>query len=121
GFRVADRFDGYRRGLTHRIAVDAGRDRGERDGLRADLVRDSQRFEVTAREQVRAVLRLRVDGPDRVDHPRGRQIARRGRDRVARREAGLVSRTPDFPALLEDPRTALAMDRAVDAAPAHER
>src|SRR5205823_6069326 len=56
-------------GLLERIAVNAGRNRRERNDPCADLISHPQRFDVTRREQTRAILRVRVHRSDGVNHP----------------------------------------------------
>ena len=109
---VADRDGGRELG---RVAVDAARDRRERDRARAELARDVERAAVARREQLGlagvAAAPDRADGVN--DVPRG-QLARRGRLRVA----GLAA--AEQPALGKDRRPARAMDRPVDAAAAEQ-
>src|SRR5262245_65438126 len=99
-----------------REAVDAGRDRWEGNRAGAELRRDLERAAVGRLEQlVLAGIAARPDRADRVDHPASREVARRGRLRVACVAAS------EAPALREDRRAAGTVDRAVDAAAAEER
>ena len=99
-----------------RIAVDARRDRRERDRAATELHGDLERAAVT-RGQERGLARVAAlpDRPDGMDHVSRREVAGRRRLRVA----GLAA--SEEPRLGEDRRPAHAMDRPVDASAAQER
>ena len=99
-----------------RVAVDAGRDRGERDRARPALGRQRDRAEVAGREEVGlAGVAAAPDRADRVD-----DVASRARPPAAGRArvAGLAA--AERPALVEELGPGGAMDRAVDAAAAEQ-
>ena len=99
------------RGARRRVAVDAGRDRRERDRAAAVLGRELDRPPVAGRQQLRLALAAAVpDRPDGVDDVVDGQPPGAGDLRVARVAAAEPA------ALLEQLRPGRAVDRAVDAA-----
>src|SRR3954453_13912430 len=100
------------RSKLDRIAVRSCRDRRKGDRAAAMLVRELDRAAVARREQL--VFPGGAAAPDRADGGEdvtGREVSPRRRFRVA----GLAA--AKLPALLEDGRSAGAVDRPVDTAP----
>ena len=113
---VRGRTDGDASGTIHRERVRAGGDRRKRDRPDAELGRHLERPAMAGRELL--LLAGPTADPDRsdgVDHVLGVEVAGRRRLRVARLAPSQQA------ALLEDRRTARAVDRAVHAAAAEER
>ncbi len=106
--------DRYGRRLFDRIAVDAGRDGRKRDRPRSELIGHSEGFDV-ARPQQLLCLGNAVDGPNGVDHPPGREMARTRRDRLSRGQAVTGEVGDDAPTLLEDRGPPGSVDRSIDA------
>jgi hypothetical protein len=113
--RLAHGGDGDLRRELDRIAVHAGRDRREGDTGASELCRELERATVAARKQLGLTRIASVpDRADRVDDMAGRQPP-------TGRRLGVTGLAPaEEPALLQNRRTARAVDRAVDA-PAAEQ
>ena len=104
------------RGLAQRVAVDAGRDRGERDPRVTGLVGELDRAPVAGRQQLRLARRAAAPHrPDRVDHVPHRQVAGAGELRVA----GLAAAEPRHSSSSAGPGG--AVDRPVHATAAQQR
>ena len=103
---TADRTPGHRlpRRVVQRPAVDAGRDRRERDAARARARRRPAGSRVAGAQDGGVVLRRRPDRPGRVHHPARGQPAGRRRDRLAPRQPPVGQPRDDRPALGEDRR-----------------
>src|SRR6266581_3027543 len=111
--RLSHSRDRDRSGELDRIAVDAGRDRGEGDRPAAELGCELERAPIARGEQLRLAVRSPVpDGPNRVDDVLRLELPRTRRLRVARLAAA------DETALREQLRTCRTVDRSVDAAAA---
>jgi hypothetical protein len=114
--RLAGRVDGDDGSEIDRVAVRAGRDRGEGDGAAAEPGRELDRAPMYRREQLGlAVIPAAPDRADRVDHVSRRKVA-------GARCLGVAGvAAAESPALREDRRPARAVDRAVDAASPEQR
>src|SRR3989338_3275952 len=113
------RFDGFNRdpgGRFHRIAVDAGADARERNGMRAVIGGKPQQIAVAGSQQLRLALRTAAPHrPDRVDHESRRQAIAFGELRLARLAAAQQA------AFLQQLRAGGAVDRPVHAPAAEQR
>src|SRR5690606_25687219 len=101
-------------------AVDAGAHGGEGHRARPHGVRDVERAGEAGGEQRRVGLTAVPVRPHRVDHPPGRQVVPGGGHRLPDRQPVGQLGAPQLHALLEQPWTGGAVDRAVDPAPTQE-
>ncbi len=110
-----------RRRLVEGVAVDARRDRGERDGVETVRAREREAVLVTGGEQPGHVGTAAVDRSDSVDDVARGEVPRRRDDAAPGGQAVGSFVGADASTRGENRRAAFAMDRSVDAAAPEQR
>src|SRR3974390_3523445 len=106
-------------GFLNRVAISAGRDRGEGNRRNLLLIGDAKRLAIATGEGCWfTALAVMVDGADGVDDEFGREASAGSHDGFARGETADLRN--DALTFSEDRRGAGAMDGTVDAASAQE-